>query len=186
MFSIASVAMFLSAASAANISLRGSSMDCGSAPYCGVLTLETGDGDGNYEHEYPQLHGLWPQVPDYGNSECVSPAGDSSIDIEQYMDCYTDADFAQHEWEAHGVCAASTPDSFFTQACNLASAPVATMTTMKANGDSLDDMAAALTKDGYDVVFIDYSESQLELACCAGSDGKWKMSAVSDFSNDCA
>jgi hypothetical protein len=160
-------------------------MSCGGAPYCGVLTLETGDGDGNYAHEYPQLHGLWPQVGNYGDSECVSPAGDKGTNVKQYMDCYTDPEFAQHEWEAHGFCAASEPRSFFTQACNLARGPVNTMKQMKANGDSLDDMAAALEKDGYEVVTVDKSESQLELSCCAGSDGKWKLARTRDFAKTC-
>ena len=176
----------LSVAAASNTTrLGGSSMNCGSAPFCGVLTLETGDGDGNYAHKYPQLHGLWPQVGHYGTSECVSPGGNKNTNVKQSMDCYTDAEFAQHEWEAHGYCAANDPHSFFTQACSLARSPVQTMTTMKANGDSLDDMAAALTKDGYEVVFIDHDESQLELACCAGSNAQWKLSRTSDFSKNC-
>jgi len=48
-------------------------MDCGSAPACGVLTLETGFGEGYYEHDLPVIHGLWPQVPPYGNSACLTP-----------------------------------------------------------------------------------------------------------------
>ena len=48
-------------------------MDCGGAPVCGVLTLESGYGGGRYRHEEPVVHGLWPQVGKYGNSACVPP-----------------------------------------------------------------------------------------------------------------
>ena len=48
-------------------------MDCGTAPVCGVLTLETGWGGGLYGHDTPTVHGLWPQVPPYGNSACLLP-----------------------------------------------------------------------------------------------------------------
>ena len=164
---------------------RSNYMDCGISPYCGVLTLETGDGDGNYHHQYPQLHGLWPQVPDYGNSNCVTPPGNKSIDVEKYMNCYTDPSFAQHEWTTHGFCADNNPESFFNQACTLAVEPLETMTQMKENGNSLEEMATALENEGYGVVFIDTSEFQIELSCCAGNNGEWKMSTITNFSKQC-
>jgi hypothetical protein len=37
-------------------------MDCGNAPLCGVLALETGLGSGAYAHDTPAVHGLWPEV----------------------------------------------------------------------------------------------------------------------------
>lgn len=169
-----------------NTTKRGSStMDCGSAPFCGVLTLETGDGPNEYHHEDPILHGLWPQVGSYGNSECVVPEGNPNEDASSSMRCYTDADFAQHEWEAHGVCAASSPFSYFTQACALAKSPLSVMSSLKSSGSSLNDMAVALENKGYEVWFVDDYYSQLELVICAGSNKKWKFSSVSQFSQDC-
>jgi hypothetical protein len=55
------------------ISLAASAnfLDCGSAPYCGILVLERGDGPGNYNHAVPSVHGLWPQDKEYGTSQCV-------------------------------------------------------------------------------------------------------------------
>lgn len=54
-------------------SLGATYMDCDDAPVCGVLTLETGWGGGYYAHNYPVVHGLWPQTPPYGNSACLRP-----------------------------------------------------------------------------------------------------------------
>ena len=35
-------------------------MECGSGvTMCGVLTLETGKGQGNYKHDGAAVHGLW-------------------------------------------------------------------------------------------------------------------------------
>ena len=46
-------------------------MDCEGAPLCGVLTLETGLGNGPYAHDSPSVHGLWPEVNKYGSSQCI-------------------------------------------------------------------------------------------------------------------
>ena len=59
------------------------------------------------------------------------------------------------------------------------------MTDMKAAGDSLEDMATEMENEGYQVWFIDTTQSQLELVCCAGSDKVWKMSTVADFTKNC-
>ena len=160
-------------------------MNCGSAHFCGVLALESGDGPGNYHHEEPGLHGLWPQVDPYGDSPCVSPEGDKSASVVQYMTCYTDEEFAEHEWTNHGYCAASTPDSFFTQACDLSYAPLKVMTSIKDSGGDIDEMATTLETKGYEVWSIDNTNSQVSLVVCAGSDKKWKFSSVSTFKSDC-
>ncbi|KAJ3262492.1 hypothetical protein HK103_000021 [Boothiomyces macroporosus] len=55
-------------ATATALLVKRTSMDCGNAPYCGVLVLERGD------HAQPAVHGLWPEDGNYGNSQCVSPA----------------------------------------------------------------------------------------------------------------
>ena len=80
-------------------------MECGAAPYCGLIVLERGGGPSAYSHSEPCLHGLWPEVPSYGDSDCVVPAGDINANVTAYMDCYTDSSFATHEWQAHGYCA---------------------------------------------------------------------------------
>lgn len=38
-------------------------MNCGNGVnLCGLLTLESGFGTGNYGHDEPVVHGLWPEV----------------------------------------------------------------------------------------------------------------------------
>ena len=160
-------------------------MKCGDAPFCGVLTLQSGDGPNEYNHDEPSIHGLWPQVPDYGDSDCVKPEGDSNADVSKYMDCYTDEDFAVHEWQHHGICAASTPDSYFSQACSLATDPLSTMSDEKSSGSDINEMADALEKEGYEVWYVDNTNMQVELVVCAGSNTNWKFSSVSDFSKNC-
>ena len=135
--------------------LTSTFMDCGSTPYCGILVLERGGGPNAYAHSEPCLHGLWPEVPSYGDSNCVYPLGDANASVTPYMLCYTDASFATHEWQAHGYCAASTPQDFFNQACNLSYSPLATMTSMKKAGATVQDMASEFTKEGYQVWYVD-------------------------------
>ena len=44
-------------------------MVCGDGvALCGVLTLQTGLGEGVYSHPTPSVHGLWPEVAPYGTS----------------------------------------------------------------------------------------------------------------------
>jgi len=44
------------------------SMTCGSGvELCGLLTLESGFGSGNYDHDECVVHGLWPEVSPYGS-----------------------------------------------------------------------------------------------------------------------
>ena len=108
-----SLVLLLAGATAAPTpALRGAFMNCGSAVLCGVLTLETGLGPGNYKHSGCATHGLWPEVGSYGSSKCVKPTGARS-DPSTVYSCYkqsgdTSSDlltFEAHEWEKHGQCA---------------------------------------------------------------------------------
>mmetsp|Transcript_48797 Transcript_48797/g.62620 ORF Transcript_48797/g.62620 Transcript_48797/m.62620 type:complete len:192 (-) Transcript_48797:544-1119(-) len=151
--------------------LASNPMDCGAGVgLCGVLTLESGDGSGNYDHDEPAVHGLWPEVNSYGDSECIAPKDSSSPTI--VYSCYEDPDssdssiisFETHEWTSHGVCSGTaSADDFFTQICDLASDPISIMTSTKNSGGSLSDMATALTNAGYEIYSEDTSNSQVFL-----------------------
>mmetsp|Transcript_21830 Transcript_21830/g.50284 ORF Transcript_21830/g.50284 Transcript_21830/m.50284 type:complete len:245 (+) Transcript_21830:74-808(+) len=170
------------------------SMTCGSGvELCGLLTLESGFGSGNYDHDECVVHGLWPEVSPYGTSECIAPSS-SSADPEVVYSCYnqrneTTADclsFEQHEWTSHGICAGVTDAAdFFTQVCDLATAPLAVMQASRDAGGDLSAMSTALTAAGYEVFSTDTSNSQLELSACATSSGKWVLSPVADFGSVC-
>ena len=67
---------------------RDGKMDCGEGvPLCGVLTLETGYGGGYYHHAHPSVHGLWPQVGEYGSSACIPPRVSAASPTRLYP-CY--------------------------------------------------------------------------------------------------
>ena len=52
-----------------------SHMDCGAAPLCGVMVLESGYGEGLYGHTTgPVVHGLWPETGSFGTSQCIKPS----------------------------------------------------------------------------------------------------------------
>merc|ERR1712086_864850 len=94
--------------------------------------------------------------------------------------------FEEHEWTKHGVCAGvRNADDFFTQMCSLAASPLSIMIDKKKAGDDLNAMSSAVTKAGYEVFHVDTGISQLYLSACAGHDGKWKLSKVSQFSSAC-
>lgn len=161
---------------------------------CGVLTLESGTGAGNYQHSTPVLHGIWPETGAYGTSKCLAPKDPS--EPTKVNSCYlatspSDAasalGFQKHEWDKHGVCAGvKSADDFATQACTLATPPLAIMKTTKdANGD-LTSMVAALKKAGYPIFDPSAGDGQLEVPVCAGSDGQWKIHAVADFPKYCS
>jgi hypothetical protein len=58
-----------------NVDTRSATyMECGSAPLCGVLVLQTGLGPGTYHHSNPLVHGLWPETGQYGTSQCIRPS----------------------------------------------------------------------------------------------------------------
>ena len=59
---------------ASTLGYSSTHMVCGEGvALCGVLTLESGLGRGVYHHRNASVHGLWPQVPPYGSSQCMTP-----------------------------------------------------------------------------------------------------------------
>mmetsp|Transcript_7018 Transcript_7018/g.10727 ORF Transcript_7018/g.10727 Transcript_7018/m.10727 type:complete len:212 (+) Transcript_7018:59-694(+) len=161
-------------------------MDCGSAPLCGVVVLESGYGEGAYHHGDPCVHGLWPETGNYGSSECIAPSS-SSADPSSTASCYDDLSFMSHEWEKHGRCAGvRDADDFFTQLCGLVSSPLSILKPLKQNNVQLQDMAQKLKSSGYPVYYVDMSsDSQIYLSACAGKDGQWVLADTSDFSSKC-
>ncbi|KAJ3251160.1 hypothetical protein HK103_002605 [Boothiomyces macroporosus] len=174
--------LFSSALAIPSTLVKRNYMDCSSAPYCGLLVLETGNGSGNYNHPTPAVHGLWPETGRYGNSGCVGGSKSASI---PNVSCYNDYSFQEHEWTAHGVCAAADPDTFFNTVCNLSSAPLQMMADLNSQGYSIDDIASQLGSNGYPVFNIDYNNAQIELSVCAGSDAVWQIADVSQFDSVC-
>jgi len=166
-------------------------MDCGEAPLCGVLVLEDGGGSGHYHHNQTVVHGIWPQVPPHGNSECIKPKDQS--EPVKLASCYSQGgesdhqlEFQRHEWDAHGKCAGTKDSSdFFEAVCNLSSAPLKIMETTKEGGGDLSAMHKAVVAAGYEVFQEESSNDQLYLSACADSEGFWKLSAVKDFSKTC-
>ena len=188
--------LLVGSSAAASPPLRSNStyMNCGSTSLCGVLTLETGLGDGTYSHDVPTTHGLWPETGSYGSSKCVAPTSSTSDPISVYS-CYEQSgeskssliSFESHEWEKHGQCAGvKDADDFFTQVCSLSTAPLKVMTQTRSGGaTSLSSFQSALEDAGYPVFATDSDFSQVLLSACAGSDGRWVLSSVSDFASKC-
>ncbi|KAJ3310455.1 hypothetical protein HDV04_005035 [Boothiomyces sp. JEL0838] len=146
-------------ATATALLVKRTSMDCGN-------------------HAQPAVHGLWPEDGNYGNSQCASP------DLPT-VSCYNDYSFQLHEWQAHGVCAANDPTTFFDAVCQLSAAPLKLMAQLKAKGQSLATMANGLVKAGYPVYNRNAGNDQLELSVCAGSDGVWRLASTSKFDSLC-
>lgn len=74
------------AAKCSAVGSHGRRMACGAGvEVCGVLTLETGEGSGNYRHPEPVVHGLWPQTENFGSSECDRP--DSAANPRKIYPC---------------------------------------------------------------------------------------------------
>ncbi|KAJ8610106.1 hypothetical protein CTAYLR_007077 [Chrysophaeum taylorii] len=173
------------------------SMDCGTGvKLCGVLTLESGLGSGEYEHDLPCVHGLWPEDGSYGellrDSECLAP--DSTADPTVVYECYVssgddDADiisFEVHEWEKHGECAGvEDQEDYFTQICDMASDPVAIMTKTRLSGGDIYAMNDAVVAAGYEVYDVDEDDAQLLLSACSTPERTWMLSAVADFPTNC-
>ena len=171
-------------------------MNCGESKLCGVLTLESGYGDGNYAHENVMVHGLWPETSGYGTSKCIAPSK-SAADPTVVYPCYAataddgtdDAgqlSFEKHEWDTHGVCAGvQDSDDFFTQVCALSEPPLARMEAIKASNGTLEDMAADLSSAGYEVFSTDSSNSQIKLSACAPPSGQWVLAPQATFSTVC-
>jgi hypothetical protein len=153
-------------------------MNCGDAPLCGVLALETGLGPGKYQHDQPAVHGLWPEVDQYGSSQCIRPRS-SEAPPKRLYSCYVDGGassgqqiaFESYEWNKHGVCAGTRDESeFFEQVCALSRGPLAVMTKERNAGTrDLTTFARRVEAAGYDVYAKDERTSQLELSACAGA-----------------
>lgn len=172
---------------------RGRNMNCDDGvPLCGVLTLQTGLGEGVYRHPEPVVHGLWPQVEAFGSSHCIAPKK-SDAPTQTLFSCFDQKEtpnskdlwFQTHEWTNHGTCAGTVDAAdFFQQLCDLSTGPLAVMAKARSNNLKLDDTADELQNAGY-CVWRTGSEQQVQLSACAGSDGKWKLADVSDFSKVC-
>lgn len=181
-------------------------MDCGSAPACGVLTLETGFGEGYYEHDLPVIHGLWPQVPPYGNSACLTPESKKPPEFDwkhhQKLSCYDtempehhrkkayaqEYQFVTHEWGKHGMCTGvNNATEFLATVCGLAWDPLDVMADAKSDGaSSVDKIADALRDAGYPVFSVDNGYGQqIELSACSNDNGKWHLAEVEDFDDVC-
>lgn len=169
-------------------------MDCGGAPQCGVLVLETGFGAGYYSHAAPVVHGLWPETGGYGSSKCVPPSDPAPP--QRVYPCYaTNQDesaarqlsFEQHEWKAHGLCAgAQDAEDFFGQVCDLSSGPLAAMALLRSDGErKLSAFVSKLTESGYHVFYQDSYHSQVQLSACAGNDGRWILAEPAEFDEKC-
>lgn len=172
---------------------HGHSMDCGEGVWlCGVLTVETGDGNGFYHHSAPSVHGIWPETSRYGNSKCMKPQ--DATDPHKIYECYKpdgsdssehQLSFEQHEWEKHGRCAGvSNAENFFSQVCSLAAGPLKVVQATKAAGMDLSATADQLQRSGY-CVYQTMTQSQIELSACAGQDGQWKLADVAEFPSVC-
>ncbi|CAJ1418108.1 unnamed protein product [Effrenium voratum] len=168
-------------------------MDCGKdVEVCGVLTLETGEGSGNYKHPEPVVHGLWPQTDGYGTSECDDP--DSARDPSKIYPCFDTQGsqnsamwFQKHEWQKHGTCAGvQDADDFFRQVCQLSNGPLQVMSGARAAGKDLTAMAEDLQNAGFCVFHIDSSpNSQLQLSACLDVKGQWRLADVRSFPTVC-
>lgn len=92
--------------------------------------------------------------------------------------------FQEHEWEDHGLCAGVKDSTdYFTQLCQLAGPPLA---LMRGKG-SLTEMSTALKAGGYEVTHVNNGPAkELQIAACLrASDGKWRLSKISDFQKNC-
>jgi len=168
-------------------------MNCGEGvPLCGTLTLQSGLGNGVYKSSTPLVHGLWPETSSYGTSKCIKPKNPTGP-VKVY-DCYDTPDsshthalqFESHEWSKHGTCAGVTDvNDFFGQVCALSKDPVAAMAVVKTAGHNLDAMVRVLKAKGYPVWAVDQMNKQAELSACAGTDGRWMLSAVADMPKNC-
>jgi len=157
----------------------------------GHLVLETGLGEGAYQHQTPAVHGLWPEVSPYGQSECVRPQ-DTSFTFSQgrLPSCYQDASFLEHEWSKHGMCSGARSDAdYFEQICDLSNGPLQVLQQLRQQGQDLDAMASALSAQGYAVAKTDAAHQQIYLWACAKptdqSSFEWHLAAPEDFGTVC-
>jgi len=168
-------------------------MDCGTGvPLCGTLTLQSGFGSGVYHSKRAGVHGLWPETGYYGNSECIRPQNWTKP--SKVYSCYGTGEggddhilwFEGHEWTKHGSCAGvKDADDFFDQVCALARSPLQHFEKAKEDGADFHSMIQALKDSGYPVWSVDDENDQVLLSACAGNDGRWVLSSVSDMPSKC-
>lgn len=187
-YSVLFLAVGVSAFGLNGLNATKSKMDCGTAELCGVLCIESGLGGGVYKHNTPVPHGLWPQTPPFGTSQCISPT--SKTGPTKVYSCYKagasasqQLEFEQHEWSKHGVCASgSNVDGFFNNICDLSVNPIEIM----AKESSLSAMASAMASAGYEVFQQDTANEQLLLSVCySATKNAWIHSSVAQFDADC-
>lgn len=173
------------------------SMQCGESGLCGVLTLEIGTGPDYYHHRIPTVHGLWPQIPPYGDSACVAPSSrqpersvpecyDPDINVDDEMS------FVEHEWTKHGKCAGvASEKDYFDQVCALSDSALSVMTLAKARDSRTESIANALRREGYPVHTVDYENAQVMLSVCArpsaqgGAPYTWHLALEHEFDFVC-
>ena len=168
-------------------------MVCGDGvALCGVLTLQTGLGEGVYSHPTPSVHGLWPEVAPYGTSECAKPSL-STADPRRVVQCYGATgegtahivEFETHEWEKHGECAGvRDARAYLTTICGLAEQPLQAMTAARKAGGGLDSARRAVLGLGLEIFAVDEQHSQLLLSACSDGD-TWTLSPVEKFPEAC-
>ena len=168
-------------------------MVCGDGvALCGVLTLQTGLGEGVYSHPTPSVHGLWPEVAPYGTSECAKPSL-STADPRRVVQCYGATgegtahiiEFETHEWEKHGECAGvRDARAYLTTICGLAEQPLQAMTAARKAGGGLDSARRAVMGLGLEIFAVDEEHSQLLLSACSDGD-TWTLSPVEKFPEAC-
>ena len=168
-------------------------MICGDGvALCGVLTLQTGLGQGAYSHPTPSVHGLWPEVAPYGTSECAKPTI-STADPRRVVECYGATgegaahiiQFETHEWEKHGECAGvRDARAYLTTVCGLAEQPLQAMTAARTAGGGLDAARRAVMGLGLEIFAVDEQHSQLLLSACSDGD-TWTLSPVEKFPEAC-
>ena len=168
-------------------------MVCGDGvALCGVLTLQTGLGQGAYQHPTPSVHGLWPEVAPYGTSECAKPTI-STADPRRVVQCYGATgegtahivEFETHEWEKHGECAGvRDARAYLTTVCGLAEQPLQAMTAARKAGGGLDSARRAVMGLGLEIFAVDEQHSQLLLSACSDGD-TWTLSPVDKFPEAC-
>jgi hypothetical protein len=168
-------------------------MVCGEGvALCGVLTLQTGLGQGAYQHPTPSVHGLWPEVAPYGTSECTKPTI-STADPRRVVECYGATgegaahivEFETHEWEKHGECAGvRDARAYLTTVCGLAEQPLQAMTAARKAGGGLDAARRAVMGLGIEIFAVDEQHSQLLLSACSDGD-TWTLSPVEKFPEAC-
>mmetsp|Transcript_78415 Transcript_78415/g.155350 ORF Transcript_78415/g.155350 Transcript_78415/m.155350 type:complete len:204 (-) Transcript_78415:107-718(-) len=164
-------------------------MDCGEGVHlCGILVLQSGLGNGVYEHKEPKVHGLWPQNGHYGSSDCVKPA-ETESPTEVYP-CYANGTgqlgFEQHEWTHHGLCSGTkNSKDYFAQVCGISEAPLQVMATARAQGGDVEEVTNAVEKAGYPIWSDYHEDAQVALTTCADNTGSWHIANIKDFPKTC-